>query len=139
MSKNENLHKAQTNDNDEFYTQYETIENELRNYTLQHFGKKVCSPCDEPAHSNFVRYYQNNFVKLRLQEYCASHFEGNVTRSAQCYKIRKTNGGFEEIIFPLDSKFADDLEKDENTPFEILFDKWLSDEMEEKIVEKQKE
>lgn len=40
MSKNDNLHKAKKQKNDEFYTQLSDIENELRHYK-QHFRGKV--------------------------------------------------------------------------------------------------
>lgn len=39
-SKNDNLHKAKDNKQDEFYTRLEDIENELRHYK-QHFTDKT--------------------------------------------------------------------------------------------------
>lgn len=48
MAKNNNLHKAKTAKNDEFYTQLTDIEEELKHYK-QHFENKIifCN-CDDP-------------------------------------------------------------------------------------------
>ena len=47
-NKNANLHRAKSGKNDEFYTQLNDIENELRHYK-EHFKDKVvfCN-CDDP-------------------------------------------------------------------------------------------
>ena len=41
MAKNENLHRAKDAKKDEFYTQYEDIQNELNHYE-QHFKERPC-------------------------------------------------------------------------------------------------
>ena len=48
MSNNSNLHRAKKAKNDEFYTQFSDIENELKHYK-EHFKDKVvyCN-CDDP-------------------------------------------------------------------------------------------
>ena len=57
MAKNENLHKAKDAKKDEFYTQYEDIQNELNHYE-QHFqGKTVLCNCDDPFESNFCKFF----------------------------------------------------------------------------------
>ena len=68
MAKNENLHKAKTTKNDEFYTQLSDIENELKHYK-QHFKDKIvfCN-CDDPFESNFFKYFAMNFNYLGLKK-----------------------------------------------------------------------
>lgn len=45
--------------NDEFYTRYEDVVEELQHYTKQLEGKKILLPCDSPK-SAFVRYFREN-------------------------------------------------------------------------------
>jgi hypothetical protein len=51
----ENLQKAKTKKNDEFYTQLTDIEKELGHYA-EHFRDKIvfCN-CDDPKESNFFK------------------------------------------------------------------------------------
>ena len=65
-SANENLHKAQTAKNDEFYTQYQDIEKEILQYDLR--GKKVLCICNDGLTSEFLNYFVNNFDCLELDE-----------------------------------------------------------------------
>jgi len=65
---NSNLQKAKKGKNDEFYTQLEDIERELKHYK-EHFKNKVvyCN-CDDPRVSNFFHYFSYNFEKLGLKK-----------------------------------------------------------------------
>lgn len=65
---NKNLHSAKKGKNDEFYTQLEDIERELKHYK-EHFKDKVvyCN-CDDPRVSNFFHYFSYNFEKLGLRK-----------------------------------------------------------------------
>ena len=67
QSQNQNLHKAKREKNDEFYTQLIDIENELKHYKDHFRGKTVLCNCDLP-HSNFVKYFQDNFQELGLKK-----------------------------------------------------------------------
>lgn len=77
MAGNKNLHRANREKNDEFYTQLVDIENELRHYT-QHFKDKIifCN-CDDPKESNFFRYFALNFEHLSIKKLIATHFDAN--------------------------------------------------------------
>ncbi|MDO9858045.1 adenine-specific methyltransferase EcoRI family protein [Glaesserella parasuis] len=77
MAGNKNLHRANREKNDEFYTQLVDIENELRYYT-QHFKDKIifCN-CDDPEESNFFRYFALNFEHLGIKKLIATHFDAN--------------------------------------------------------------
>lgn len=137
MAKNKTMLAAKEAKNDEFYTLWNTIEKELKNYPGKFVGKSIVSPCDEPAHSNFVRWYYYNFLKEGVKEYCATHYEGNSTRAPQTYFIRNTNDAVEELIFPqggLVKEMAVELVKKGGMPFEMFFEKWRADEMEERIM-----
>ncbi len=62
-----NLSKAKKVKKDDFYTQLDTIENELRHYK-EHFKDKIvyCKFYD-PRSSNFFHYFSYNFEKLQLK------------------------------------------------------------------------
>ena len=68
MSKNENLNDARAEKNDEFYTQMEDIENEMKHYWPHFKGKTVYCNCDDPAVSNFFGYFARQFEHLGLKK-----------------------------------------------------------------------
>lgn len=74
-SLNNNLHKAGKEKNDEFYTQLEDIENELKHYKDQFKGKVIFCNCDDPKESNFVKYFSKNFYYLGLKKLIATHYK----------------------------------------------------------------
>lgn len=75
MAKNENLRAAKANANDEFYTQYSDIANELGHYR-EHFRRKtVYCNCDDPTWSNFWRFFHNNFASLGLKKLISTHYQ----------------------------------------------------------------
>ncbi len=91
MAKNESLHKAREAKQDEYYTQISDIERELVHYE-EHFQDKVvfCN-CDDPACSNFWRYFQLKFYQLGLKKLISTHYEAQ----APSYKmeiVRKERG-----------------------------------------------
>lgn len=68
VSGNSILNKAKSaKDNDEFYTTYETIENEVAHYVAEFKGKTVLCNCDDPFESSFSKYFIKNFNKLGLK------------------------------------------------------------------------
>ena len=92
QSQNKNLHKAKKEKNDEFYTQLIDIENELKHYKDHFRGKTVLCNCDLP-HSNFVKYFQDNFQELGLKNLLHSGYnkekgDGDF-RSAECIELLK--------------------------------------------------
>ena len=64
---NKNLNKAKTAKKDEFYTQLEDINNEVRHYREHFRGKTVLCNCDDPRVSNFFTYFAYNFEFLGLK------------------------------------------------------------------------
>lgn len=76
-SSNRNLHKASLAKKDEFYTQREDIEKELKHYKDQFQGKVVYCNCDDPFESNFFKYFAANFNALKLKKLVATSFSGS--------------------------------------------------------------
>lgn len=70
----EQLTQAKKSKNDEFYTQLIDIERELLHYSKQFEGKVVYCNCDDPALSNFVKYFYENFEALGLRKLIATGF-----------------------------------------------------------------
>lgn len=74
MAKNENLHKAKEAKKDEFYTQYEDIQNEINHFEHHFQGKTVLCNCDDPFESNFCKFFLRNFNYLKLKRLiCTSY------------------------------------------------------------------
>ncbi|MBQ8273034.1 MAG: adenine-specific methyltransferase EcoRI family protein [Bacteroidaceae bacterium] len=65
---NKNLNKAKEAKKDEFYTQLEDINNEMRHYREHFRGKTVLCNCDDPRVSNFFTYFAYNFEYLGLKK-----------------------------------------------------------------------
>lgn len=65
---NKNLNKAKEAKKDEFYTQFEDINNELKHYCEHFRGKTVLCNCDDPRVSNFFTYFAYNFEFLGLKK-----------------------------------------------------------------------
>lgn len=82
---NSNLRTAKRSKNDEFYTRYEDIEEEVMKYRRQFRGKIVYLPCDDPADkkSEFWSFFVNNFDAFGLKKLIATHYDEN----GQAYKI----------------------------------------------------
>lgn len=77
---NKNLNKAKEAKKDEFYTQLDDINNELRHYREHFRGKTVLCNCDDPRVSNFFKYFAYNFEFLGLKKLIAT-----------CYKNQDVN------------------------------------------------
>ena len=81
----ETLEKAKKQKNDEFYTRYEDIENEVMKYRRAFKGKVVYLPCDDPANkqSEFWSFFVNNFDAFGLKKLIATHYD----EDGKAYKI----------------------------------------------------
>lgn len=71
--------------NNEFYTSLETIETELKHYTDKFKNKTVYCNCDDPLHSNFVKYFLMNFNRLGLNRLIASGY--GILGNKQAYRL----------------------------------------------------
>ena len=84
MAKNTNLTDAKKAKNDEFYTQIEDIEKELKNYKDFFKGKVVYCNCDRvdgENRSNFFVYFAENFKEFGLKRLiCTTYNKGGKGR-----------------------------------------------------------
>lgn len=92
-NQNKNLHKAKTQKNDEFYTQISDIEKELKYYTQYFKGVVVFCNCDDPAYSNFWKYFHLNFEHLGLKKLITTHYDA----SEPTYKMEYEGGNDADI------------------------------------------
>ena len=74
---NKDLSNARSGRNDEFYTQLEDIEKELKHYREHFNGKTVFCNCDDPYESNFFKYFAMNFNALGLKKLIATCYNGS--------------------------------------------------------------
>lgn len=79
MSGNSILNSAKySSDNtDEWYTTYETIEEEIAHYEKQFKGKVVLCNCDDPFESNFCYFFLKNFNRLQLKKLICTSYAGS--------------------------------------------------------------
>lgn len=82
--KNIKLSKRKRNPNDEYYTLYEDIREDLEYYKERFRGKTVYCPCDDYRWSNFVKYFKDNFHTLGLKTLLASNID--IGDGAYAYK-----------------------------------------------------
>lgn len=94
---NANLNAAKKAKNDEFYTMYEDIENELQHYPGAFQGKVVYCNCDNPEWSNFWKYFHENFTALGLKKLISTHYEKDVEKNGHPYKMEYEGGDDENI------------------------------------------
>jgi predicted GIY-YIG superfamily endonuclease len=99
------LQRAQSTENDEFYTRYEDVEKELSMYSKSIWRNKVvfCN-CDDAVNSSetntsaFALYFLRNFQVLGLKKLICSHYAGKVDLFNQGPKgYIFTKFGFREI------------------------------------------
>lgn len=81
MAQNQNLIDAIIAKNDEFYTQYTDIQQEIDAYYAYNADvfavKTILAPCDNPDKSSFVQYFLKNFSKFRLKRFIATSYSNS--------------------------------------------------------------
>ena len=113
MAGNSNLHMSRAGKTDEFYTQFSTIEDELRHYRKYFKGKVIFCNADDPAigedgqdhfgdglggyTSNFFRYFQLNFQQLGIKKLITTHYEAD--KPSYKFEIVSNDSG-EQIGLP---------------------------------------
>jgi len=75
---NANLGNAKKQKNDEFYTQYAVIQDEVNSYIEYDKdvfrGKTVLLPCDDPEWSNFTKFFAQNFENFGLKKLISTSY-----------------------------------------------------------------
>ena len=78
---NTTLKIAKAAKNDEFYTQYADIQNEINayiDYNPDVFrGKTILLPCDDPEWSNFTKFFINNFERYGIKKLISTSYAYN--------------------------------------------------------------
>lgn len=74
-TRNRDFQDARTAKKDEFYTQLEDIEAEVRHYEAHFSGQTVYLNCDDPRVSNFFRYFAQHFERLGLKRLIATCYK----------------------------------------------------------------
>ena len=74
-TKNNNLHNAKRQKNDEFYTTRATVELELNHYKEHFRGKVVYCNCDDPIESEFTRYFARKFEDWGLKKLISTGYK----------------------------------------------------------------
>lgn len=67
--------RAKTNKNDEWYTYYEDIGQEIPHYAPYLKGKRIICPADDPGQSMFYKYLKDNFSALGLKSVTATYYD----------------------------------------------------------------
>ena len=116
---NEQLHNAKSAKKNEFYTQYADIEHEINTYYEYNHDvfrdKTILCPCDDPAKSEFTRYFIARAKDFGLKRLiCTSYAESYLTQNPSseemtlsCYNPEKhfIHGRVYDLI--VDDKFPE--------------------------------
>ena len=97
--KNTSLNAASIAKQDEFYTRYEDIQEELNHYEKHFIGKTILCNCDDPFESNFCKFFLRNFNYLGLKRLiCTSYYSSSIVGTQMTIwdylgeKVQKGNG-----------------------------------------------
>ena len=71
---NRDLQKARNTKDDEFYTLYETVEDEIKYYTKYIENKIIYLNTDNPENSNFWKYFYENFQSLKIKKLISTYY-----------------------------------------------------------------
>ena len=99
---NEKLHKAKAEKNDEFYTQYTDIQNEMNAYLDFNpdvfRDKTVLLPCDDPEWSNFTKFFAQNFELFGLKKLISTSY---------AVESKQYKAGYQPSLFETQSPLFD--------------------------------
>lgn len=106
MGRKKAMDRARRVKNDEFYTQYKDIEEEIEYYYQYNKDvfkdKTILLPCDEPESSNFTQYFIDNFNRFKMKRLISTCYIKNgkgkyleYTGSNKNWTYLKGNGDFQ--------------------------------------------
>lgn len=107
MKNNSILNRAKHSENtDEWYTDYKTVEEEVNQYKSQFYNKVVLCNCDDPYESSFSKYFLKNFNTLKLKKLiCTSYIGSRIVQEFQYSK--NTSEKNRAYVMVVDEKFSD--------------------------------
>ena len=107
---------AKTSKNDEFYTQIEDIEKEMKYYKHHFKDKIVYCNADDPFESHFIRYFALNFNYLGLKKLIATSYSTSMIAGEQLslFDVNTLEEGLDESAPPykIEITEVDDFNKD---------------------------
>ena len=83
---NKNLNKAKKVKNDEYYTLYEDIAEEMELFKDKFNNKTIFFPCDDPQYSNFFKFFVNKFEEYNIHKMYFLYLGADFA-----YEVNKTN------------------------------------------------
>lgn len=113
---NKNLIRAKKEKNDEFYTKFSDIENELIHYRKHFKGKIIFLNCDNPYESNFWKYFHLNFDFFGLKKLIATHY----VNGRKSFKFEYMGGDDNNIYSGLKTNLKGDGDFRSNECVELL-------------------
>ena len=125
---NTNLGKAKAAKNDEFYTQYVDIQNEINayiDYNPDVFkDKTILLPCDDPEWSNFTKFFVNNFERYGMRKLISTSY---------AYNSKKVSFDYQPTLFEtIDSRFEIAKSKERGKIFTLTKDENNDGKIDEK-------
>lgn len=91
LNKIAKLNKAREVKNDEFYTRYDDVVKLFAVYDEDVRGKTLYLPFDDYEHSNFFKYYHDNFTRLGLKRLIATSYKaGEVSKRVDIVDVVMT-------------------------------------------------
>jgi len=125
---NTNLGKAKSAKNDEFYTQYADIQNEINayiDYNPDVFkDKTILLPCDDPEWSNFTKFFVNNFERYGIKKLISTSY---------AYNSKKVSFDYQPTLFEtVDSRFEITKSKERGKIFTLTKDENKDGKIDEK-------
>ena len=107
-NKNTNLQNAKNAKDDEFYTRYEDIENEVMQYKKHFNNKIVLCNCDDPFESNFCKFFLKNFNILNLKRLiCTTYYSSKIaSKELEIFKNDKKTSKKNGFVLDV-TKFSD--------------------------------
>lgn len=112
-TRNLSLNHAKQNQDDEYYTLLDDIENEISSHKdyVRHFKDKIilCN-CDDPEWSAFVEFFKLHFNQLQIKKMIATHFNKDGNPSYKLEWIRNSSDEIQMVKTPLkcDGSFQSD-------------------------------
>ena len=77
MARVDAFNKGKLTRDDEYYTRYDDIQNELNNYVKEFENQIILCNCDDPYESNFFKFFIKNFNYLKLKKLICITYGGS--------------------------------------------------------------
>ena len=93
------LNNAKNQKKDEFYTQFNDINNELKHYKEYFKDKVIFLNCDDPEISNFWKYFHLNFSFFGIRKIISTHFVyQDMFNEGDTYKLEYCGGNDNDVM-----------------------------------------